>query len=178
MNLIAGVDEVGRGPLAGPVVAAAVILNPDYEIEGLADSKLLTSKRRDVLCEAIKNSCIAWAVGSASVSEIDQLNILQASLLAMSRAIAALQVQPDHIQVDGNFLPLDITCSAEAIIETSELSHACDWRCNMLMDDVSLPQTMGGSRSGRCPICCICKMDESTRIRYEYQNDCLDITLP
>ena len=120
MNLIAGVDEVGRGPLAGPVVAAAVILNPDYPIDGLADSKVLTSKRREVLCEIIKNKCIAWAIGYATVEEIDRINILQASLLAMQRAIDALSIKPNHVQVDGQFLP-KVNCSAEAIIDGDNL---------------------------------------------------------
>ena len=120
MNLIAGVDEVGRGPLAGPVVAAAVILNPNFSIDGLADSKVLTSKRREVLSEIIKNKCIAWAIGYATVEEIDRINILQASLLAMQRAIDALSIKPNHVQVDGQFLP-KISYSAEAIIDGDNL---------------------------------------------------------
>lgn len=123
MRLVAGVDEVGRGPLAGPVTAAAVILNPDILIEGLADSKSLTPKKREKLCEEIKQHAIAWAVGSASVEEIDQINILQASLLAMKRAIESLNIKPDHIQVDGNFLP-KLDCSMEAIIDGDNLIPA------------------------------------------------------
>lgn len=115
MKLIAGVDEVGRGPLAGPVLAAAVILDPSCFIDGLADSKLLTSKKREFLCKIIKNNCIAWAIGSATVKEIDQINILQATLLAMERAINALSIKPSHIQVDGRFLP-KVDCSIEGII--------------------------------------------------------------
>ncbi len=105
MVLIAGVDEVGRGPLAGPVMAAAVILDALRPIDGLADSKLLSSKKREVLCKLIKSNCIAWSIGSASVEEIDRLNIHHATLLAMQRAIDGLSVKPEHIQVDGQFLP-------------------------------------------------------------------------
>lgn len=123
MNLIAGVDEVGRGPLAGPVVAAAVILDPARPIHGLADSKLLTSKKREILSERIKDRAIAWSVGSASVEEIDHLNILQATLLAMRRAIYSLAVQPDHVQVDGSFLPR-VKYPMEAIIGGDRLIPA------------------------------------------------------
>ena len=120
MILIAGVDEVGRGPLAGPVVAAAVILDPKRPVDGLADSKLLTSKKREILCGLIKSNCIAWAIGHATVEEIDCINILQASLLAMQRAIEALSIKPNHVQVDGQFLP-KVNCSAEAIIDGDNL---------------------------------------------------------
>ena len=123
MNLIAGVDEVGRGPLAGPVLAAAVILDPKRPIDGLADSKLLTSKKREVLAEIIKNNCITWALGSASVEEIDRINILQASLLAMKRAVDALNIKPHHIQVDGQFLP-KVSYSAEGIVNGDRLIPA------------------------------------------------------
>ncbi len=123
MNLIAGVDEVGRGPLAGPVLAAAVILDTTRPIEGLADSKLLTSKKREALCDLIKNNCIAWSIGSASVAEIDRLNILQATLLAMQRAIHDLSVTPDHIQVDGLFLP-QVKYSMEAVVGGDRLIAA------------------------------------------------------
>lgn len=102
----AGVDEVGRGPLAGDVVAAAVILPSDHGIEGLADSKKLTERKREQLFEHIKASAISWSVARASVEEIDQLNILQASLLAMKRAVEGLAIQPNFVQVDGNKLPL------------------------------------------------------------------------
>jgi len=102
--LVAGVDEVGRGPLAGDVVAAAVILG-DVVPEGITDSKRLTVKRREQLSEAIKASAKAWAIARASVEEIDELNILEASLLAMHRAVNALGVVPDLVQVDGNRLP-------------------------------------------------------------------------
>jgi ribonuclease HII len=102
---IAGVDEVGRGPLAGDVVAAAVILDPRRPIEGLRDSKKLSEARRQVLAERIRAEAVAWAVGRASVAEIDRLNILQAALLAMHRAVRALRPQPDYVLVDGNRLP-------------------------------------------------------------------------
>lgn len=115
-RLIAGVDEVGRGPLAGPVVAAAVILDPNQPIEGLADSKKLTEKRREKLFDEIQQKALAWSIARAEVAEIDQINILQASLLAMSRAVAGLPVQPEHALVDGNKLP-QLNCSAEAIVK-------------------------------------------------------------
>ena len=104
-SALAGVDEVGRGPLAGSVVAAAVILNPQLPIEGLRDSKKLTASRRETLAQLIRSRALGWAIGSASVAEIDELNILQASLLAMHRAVLALQFQPEYILVDGNRLP-------------------------------------------------------------------------
>jgi len=102
---VAGVDEVGRGPFAGPVVAAAVILDPSQPIQGLADSKKLTEKKRKMLSEQIKQQALAYALGRAEVEEIDQLNILQASLLAMKRAIEALAIKPDQVMVDGLHLP-------------------------------------------------------------------------
>ncbi len=103
---IAGVDEVGRGPLAGDVVAAAVILDPARPIEGLRDSKKLTEKRREELAEEIRDRAVAWAVTRATVAEIDELNILHASMLAMKRAVEALQPQPGYVLVDGNRLPV------------------------------------------------------------------------
>lgn len=102
---LAGVDEVGRGPLAGDVVAAAVILDPARPIAGLRDSKKLSAPRREALALRIKEQALAWAVARASVAEIDQLNILQASLLAMHRAVQALHPQPTYVLVDGNRLP-------------------------------------------------------------------------
>ncbi len=102
---VAGVDEVGRGPLAGDVVTAAVILDPDQPIEGLRDSKKLSETRRTELAEQIRQKSLCWAIARASVAEIDELNILQASLLAMHRAVEALAVQPDYVLVDGNRLP-------------------------------------------------------------------------
>lgn len=103
---IAGVDEVGRGPLAGDVVAAAVILDPARPIAGLRDSKKLTEQRREALAAQIREQAIAWAVTRASVAEIDELNILHASLLAMKRAVEALDPQPGYVLVDGNRLPV------------------------------------------------------------------------
>ena len=114
-KMIAGVDEAGRGPLAGPVVAAAVILNPDKPIGGLNDSKLLTLKQREQLFEIIHRDALAVSVASASVEEIDAINILQASLLAMDRAVARLSLRPEHVLVDGNQLP-KWSYSCEAII--------------------------------------------------------------
>ena len=102
---IAGVDEVGRGPLAGDVVAAAVILDPARPIEGLRDSKKLSEMRREALAQEIRERALAWSVARATVAEIDELNILQASLLAMKRAVESLAVQPGYVLVDGNRLP-------------------------------------------------------------------------
>ena len=105
LGLTAGVDEAGRGPLAGPVVAAAVILDPNRPIVGLTDSKKLSAKRRSVLAEEIKQHSIAWSVGCADSTEIDTINILQATMLAMHRSISGLSVTPSMVQVDGNCLP-------------------------------------------------------------------------
>lgn len=104
-ELMAGVDEAGRGPLAGPVVAGAVILDPDWPIEGLADSKLLSEKRRDILASHIGERALAWSVGWADAAEIDRLNILQATFLAMRRALLGLRLVPALVEVDGNRLP-------------------------------------------------------------------------
>ncbi|HHO68495.1 MAG TPA: ribonuclease HII [Gammaproteobacteria bacterium] len=112
---VAGVDEVGRGPLAGPVVAAAVILDPAAPIDGLADSKTLGERRREALAEQIRDRALAWALGRAEVEEIDRINILQASLLAMQRAVAALAPPPDYALVDGNHCPR-LACPAEAVV--------------------------------------------------------------
>ena len=102
---VAGVDEVGRGPLAGDVVAAAVILDPARPVSGLRDSKKLSAARREQLAAQIREQALAWSVARATVAEIDELNILQASLLAMHRAVLALQPQPVYVLVDGNRLP-------------------------------------------------------------------------
>jgi ribonuclease HII len=104
-HLVAGVDEVGRGPLAGDVVAAAVILNHPTP-EGVTDSKMLTPERREELAARIRDEAACWALGRATVAEIDEMNILQASLLAMHRAVAALTIQPSLVLVDGNRLPV------------------------------------------------------------------------
>jgi len=114
-QLICGVDEAGRGPLAGAVFAAAVILNPDRPISGLADSKKLSEKKRDLLSIEIKQNALAWAIASCSATEIDEINILQASLLAMKRAIELLHIKADLVQVDGNKCP-NISLPCEAII--------------------------------------------------------------
>jgi ribonuclease HII len=113
--LLAGVDEAGRGPLAGPVTAAAVILDPARPVVGIADSKVLSAARREELEVAIKANAIAWAVASASVSEIDTINILQAALLAMRRAVDALETAPARVLVDGNRCPA-LACAVEAIV--------------------------------------------------------------
>ena len=104
-NLIGGVDEAGRGPLAGAVFAACVVLNPTNKIEGISDSKKLSEKKRNKLTYLIKRNSMAWAVASASVEEIDRINILQASLLAMKRAVESLPFLPDKILVDGIHSP-------------------------------------------------------------------------
>lgn len=115
-GLVCGVDEAGRGPLAGPVVAAAVILDPARPIPGLNDSKKLSEKKRDALAVLIRERAIAWAVAEASIEEIDRLNILHASMLAMQRAVAALSVRPESAMIDGNRCPkLDIP--AEAVVK-------------------------------------------------------------
>lgn len=124
MQLICGVDEAGRGPLAGAVYAAAVILNPDRPILGLADSKKLSEKKRDLLSVEVKQHALAWAIASSSVAEIDSINILQASLLAMKRAIEMVQAElqqkcnttPILVQVDGNKCP-KISLPCEAIVQ-------------------------------------------------------------
>lgn len=115
--LTAGVDEAGRGPLAGPVMAAAVILDPARPIDGLADSKKLSERRRDALEAEIKDKVLAWAVASADVAEIDTLNILHATMLAMQRAVAALNPAPLLALIDGNRCPSPLPCRSEAIIK-------------------------------------------------------------
>ena len=114
--LVAGVDEAGRGPLAGPVVAAAVILDPRRPIEGLADSKTLTAARREARARVIRRHASAHAVAQADVAEIDALNILHATMLAMRRAVEALGVAPDEVLVDGNRCP-DVACRVRAIVK-------------------------------------------------------------
>jgi ribonuclease HII len=114
--LIAGIDEAGRGPLAGPVFAAAVILDPARPVEGLRDSKLLTAAARERLAGEIRASALAWAVAWADVAEIDDLNILRATLVAMQRAVAALAIAPEEALIDGNCCP-KLPCRARAIIK-------------------------------------------------------------
>jgi ribonuclease HII len=115
-QLVAGVDEAGRGPLAGPVYAAAVILSPTVRIDGLADSKKLTAKKRDALFDVIQQHALSWAIASASVEEIDAINILQASLLAMQRAVERLAIQPHQILVDGLYCPT-VSMPSRAIVQ-------------------------------------------------------------
>ena len=117
------VDEAARGPLAGPVIAAAVILDPAHPIAGLADSKKLTEKRRDLLFAEIRQHALAWSVARATVAEIDEINILQASLLAMQRAVSSLKIAPGKVIVDGNHCPL-FPCEAEAIIKGDQTEPA------------------------------------------------------
>ncbi len=116
VRLVAGVDEVGRGPLAGAVVAAAVILDPENWIEGLADSKVLSEKKRNALDVLIRERALSWSLGRAEVEEIDEINILQASLLAMKRAVEGLSVVPDHLKIDGN-KPIKMKLSMETIVK-------------------------------------------------------------
>jgi ribonuclease HII len=115
--VVCGVDEAGRGPLAGPVYAAAVILDPARRVNGLADSKVLTAERREVLAARIKERAIAWAIAFATVEEIDRINIFHAAMLAMRRAVQALGVKPQEAWVDGNFCPPELGCAARAIVD-------------------------------------------------------------
>tara|TARA_R110000751_G_scaffold3930_6_gene18636 strand:+ start:81955 stop:82566 length:612 start_codon:yes stop_codon:yes gene_type:complete len=115
-QFIAGVDEVGRGPLVGDVVTAAVILDPRHKINGLADSKKLSEKKRDSLAAEIKHYALAWSIGRASPQEIDELNILHATMLAMTRAVQGLSIQPTHVMVDGNRCP-KWDYSSEAVVK-------------------------------------------------------------
>lgn len=121
--VVAGVDEAGRGPLAGPVVAAAVILDPNKRIRGLADSKTLNYEEREKLYHKIVKNSLAWAVGRGEVHEIDSINILRATLLAMRRAVLGLAVQPQHVQVDGNICP-DVPFPVTAHIDGDEYISA------------------------------------------------------
>lgn len=116
MMLVCGVDEAGRGPLAGPVYAAAVILDPARRVNGLADSKMLDPERREVLASRIKERAIAWSVAWASVEEIDRLNILRAAMLAMRRAVEGLPVAPQEAWIDGNQCP-QLPCPARAFVD-------------------------------------------------------------
>jgi ribonuclease HII len=127
-GLMAGVDEAGRGPLAGPVVAAAVVLNPRAPIRGLADSKKLPAKRRDELAEQIRTHALAYSVAWADPAEIDAINILAATMLAMRRAILGLTVMPDRVQIDGNRLPNlrfeGVTLFGEAVVGGDDIVPA------------------------------------------------------
>ncbi|OKP03505.1 ribonuclease HII [Xenorhabdus eapokensis] len=119
-NLIAGVDEVGRGPLVGAVVTAAVILDPTKPIAGLMDSKKLTEKRREVLYWEIKEKALCWSLGRAEPEEIDQLNILHATMLAMQRAVQGLALRPDYVLIDGNRCPA-LAMPAQAVVKGDSL---------------------------------------------------------
>jgi ribonuclease HII len=119
---IAGVDEVGRGPLVGDVVTCAVILDPEKPIEGLRDSKKLSEKKRQYLSNEIKQNALSWNIGIASPNEIDKLNILHATMLAMTRAVEGLSIQPDFVVVDGNRLP-EWDFAAEAVVKGDD-KHA------------------------------------------------------
>lgn len=116
-EMLAGVDEAGRGPLAGPVFAAAVILDPARPVGGLADSKALSPARREQLADDIRKQALAWCVASASVEEIDSLNILQATMLAMRRACEGLAIAPTMALIDGNRIPKGLACAAQAIVK-------------------------------------------------------------
>lgn len=122
-GVIAGVDEAGRGPLAGAVIAGAVILDPNNPIEGLMDSKKISEKKRDALFDEIQQKALAWSIGRAEVEEIDEINILQASMLAMKRAVESLSVTPELVLVDGNRCP-DILLKTEAVVKGDQLVEA------------------------------------------------------
>ncbi|ENP8456572.1 ribonuclease HII [Photobacterium damselae] len=115
-NLIAGVDEVGRGPLVGAVVTAAVILDPNNPIEGLTDSKKLSEKKRNALFDEIKEKALAWSLGRCEADEIDELNIFQATMVAMQRAVAGLNITPDFVLIDGNKTP-ELPMPAQAVVK-------------------------------------------------------------
>lgn len=146
--IIAGVDEVGRGPLAGPVVAAAVILDVEKPITGLKDSKALTEKKRSELSIIIKEHALAWAIASVGVEEIDSINIFQASLLAMKRAVEQLNIQPELALIDGKHCPA-LACKMRPIIKGDQ-SEPCisaasiiakDYRDNLLIQlDAHFPE--------------------------------------
>ena len=119
--LIAGVDEVGRGPLVGAVVTAAVILDPNNPIVGLNDSKKLSEKKRLLLAEEIRNKALSWSLGRAEVEELDELNILHATMLAMQRAVAGLHIQPEWVLVDGNRVPDGLKHFGSAVVKGDSL---------------------------------------------------------
>lgn len=119
-NLIAGVDEVGRGPLVGAVVTAAVILDPSNPIAGLADSKKLTEKKREKLFDEIQEKALCWCIGRAEPEEIDEINILHATMLAMQRAVAGLSIVPDYVLIDGNRCP-KLSMPSQAVVKGDSL---------------------------------------------------------
>lgn len=116
-QLLAGVDEVGRGPLAGDVVTAAVILDPQKPIAGLDDSKKLSEAKREVLFQEVQENALCWAIGRASVAEIDKYNIFQATMMAMVRAVNGLSLAPEYVVIDGNKVPKGMPCPASAIVK-------------------------------------------------------------
>ena len=116
-RLVAGVDEAGRGPLAGPVVCAAVILDPGKPIEGLGDSKALSEKKRELLFPVIQEYSLAWKIIFIDASDIDRLNIFKATMEGMRRALSELSVKPQHALIDGNKIPPGLLCSAEALVK-------------------------------------------------------------
>ena len=122
ISYLCGVDEAGRGPLAGPVFAAAVIFDPDNVPEGLNDSKKLSDKKREQLFDQIVSHALAYGIAQASVEEIEQINILQATMLAMQRAVEAMPIKPNHILVDGNRLPQAFAGGGECVIKGDSLS--------------------------------------------------------
>lgn len=123
-TLVAGVDEAGRGPLAGDVYAACVLLDPQHPIAGLNDSKKLSEKKRLYLADKIKAKALAWCIATSSVEEIDTLNILQATLLAMTRAVQGMSVSPEKVLIDGNRIPKQLTLPAQAIIKGDQTEPA------------------------------------------------------
>lgn len=123
-GLVCGVDEAGRGPLAGPVYAAAVILSPEYPIEGLNDSKKLSEKKREALFDVIREEAMAYCIASASVEEIERYNILGATYLAMSRAVAGLSVEPQLALIDGNRLPPNLPVQGKTVVKGDALSES------------------------------------------------------
>ncbi len=123
-GLICGVDEAGRGPLAGPVYAAAVILSPEYSIEGLNDSKKLSEKKREALFDIIQEEAVCYCIASASVEEIEQFNILGATYLAMSRAVAGLSQTPALALIDGNRLPPNLSVPGQTVVKGDALSES------------------------------------------------------
>ena len=139
-SAVCGVDEAGRGPLCGPVYAAAVILPPGTVIGGVNDSKKLSENKREALYDTIKQTALACAVASASVEEIESLNILNAAMLAMSRAVEALSVRPDMVLVDGNRLPSGLPCDAAAIVGGDALSESI--ACASILAKVSRDRYM------------------------------------
>jgi len=139
-TLVCGVDEAGRGPLAGPVFAAAVILPPDTIIEGVNDSKKLSEKKRDALFDTIREKALAYGIAAADHSEIDDINILQATFLAMRRAVAMLEPAPDLIIVDGNQLPPDLPAEGRTLVKGDALCHSI--ACASILAKVSRDRFM------------------------------------